>query len=147
DVVCGEVVLNRNERSFEAVGYTAENRVLSDRRTYFPLEPLPFAAEVVYLLVHILLWAIVAALAALLLAAVALPLQLAVQNSSAGVALPWVERRRRQLIRAVPALRSGVIGWLDRWDLASLVCCTVSLGLTCYIAVAQYSAQPHILDA
>lgn len=145
--ICGEVVLDRNNRLFEAISYAPDNQVLSDNRAFFPLEPLPFAAEVVYLLARVLLWAVALAMAALLLSASALPLVLVAQGWSDRFAQPWIERRRGQLARSLPALRQHVAGRLDRWDVVALAFCVVSLAFTCYVALAQFSAQPHILDA
>jgi hypothetical protein len=145
--ICGEVVIDRNNRVFEAISYAAGSRVVSDNRAYFPLEPLPFAAEVVYLLAHVLLWAMALAVAALLLAAAALPLVPVIQDWPAVYALPRILRLREGFATLRLPLMARFAKVLDRWDVAALALCVAALGFTCYIALAQFHAQPHILDA
>jgi Dolichyl-phosphate-mannose-protein mannosyltransferase len=121
--------------------------VVSDNRTYFPLQPLPFAAEVVYLLAHVLLWAMALAVAALLLAAAALPLVPVIQDWPATHAVPPIRRWREQFATLRLPLMARFAKVLDRWDAAALALCVAALSFTCYIALAQFHAQPHILDA
>jgi hypothetical protein len=142
--VCGEMVINRNDRFFEAIAYAAGNRVLSDSRAYFPQRPLPFAAEVVYLLAHVLLWAAVLLVAALLLAAAALPLSLLIQPEGALARAPELCKHPSGRLRA---LKTRLSARLDGCDVAALALSAASLGFTSFIALAQYHAQPHILDA
>lgn len=145
--ICGEVLIDRNNRVFVAISYTDDNQVVSDNRTYFPFQPLPFAAEVVYLLAHVLLWAAALAIAAFFLMAVAFPLVPALESWFAPQALPWLSDLRARLGGAWSSLRARWRKGLDRWDAAAIALCVAALGFTCYIALAQYHAQPHILDA
>ncbi|HEV8192710.1 MAG TPA: glycosyltransferase family 39 protein, partial [Ktedonobacterales bacterium] len=145
--ICGEMVIDRNNRVFEAISYAADNSVVSDNRAYFPLQPLPFAAEVVYLLAHVLLWALTLAVVALLLAAAALPLVLVIQGWCTAYALPWSLPLRERITTSLQPLKMRLNRGIDRWDVAALALCVAALGFTCYTASAQFRAQPHILDA
>lgn len=145
--ICGEVVIDRNNRVFEAISYDADKQVVSDNRTYFPVQPLPFAAEVVYLLAHVLLWALALAIGSLFLVAVALPLVPVIQGWPAPQSLPQLLQARERVATALQPLKTRWNKGIDRWDAAALALCVTALGFTCHIALAQYHAQPHILDA
>ncbi|MGE5335189.1 MAG: hypothetical protein ACM3N4_10850, partial [Nitrososphaerota archaeon] len=68
--ICGEIIINRNDRYVLAHGLTPEGAAVNETRIYFPEEPVPFLAEVLYLLAQVVLWSLVMLLVALALSVV-----------------------------------------------------------------------------
>lgn len=148
--ICGEIIIDRNDRYVLAHDLDANSATSNEQRVYFPESPLPFLAEVVYLLVQVALWSLILLLIALALTGlVALVAGEMRERAQAGVVAvmrsfnEWAPEWR------LPA-RLATIGRRiarDRWDGLALVTVLASLGYTLWVALAQYQAQPHILDA
>jgi Dolichyl-phosphate-mannose-protein mannosyltransferase len=159
DETCGEIIVNRNDRYILAHALASDGAVSDEQRIYFPESPLPFLAEVLYLVAQVALWSL-----ALLLVALALYSGLALYTralpmdlSHTGVAA--VRRRaesasRRLAARLTARLAARLPGWVvtlgrrgDHWDRLALLTLAASLGYVLWVALAQYQGQPHILDA
>ncbi|HEX9069152.1 MAG TPA: hypothetical protein VF807_10320, partial [Ktedonobacterales bacterium] len=128
---CAEITLDRNNRVF-ALLPGATPVADSSAGVFFPRQPWPFFAMVVYDLATAGLWCLaLLALATALTAALAWLVRLARMWRS-------VSRRRLRL----PALHG-----LDGWDLIALALTLGSLLWTAYIARNVLLGYPHILDA
>ena len=150
---CGEIIIDRNDRYVLARDLAADGAASNEQRIYFPENPLPFLAEVGYLLAQVALWSLILLLAALalmgLFALLADPTRQLARQVVAPGALPltWWESvwRARRLPPRLAALGRRIVR--DRWDGLALVTMVASLGYTLWVALAQFQAQPHILDA
>jgi hypothetical protein len=149
-VTCGEIIIDRNDRYVLAHDLDANGAASNEQRIYFPESLLPFLAEVGYLLIQVALWSLILLLVALaltgLVALVAGEMRergragvVAGMRSLSGWKLPW------RLPARVAAIGRRIVR--DRWDGLALVTVLASLGYTLWVALAQYQAQPHILDA
>ena len=65
--LCGEIVIDRNDRYALAHDLAADGTTANERKIYFPESPLPFLAEVFYLLAQVVLWSLVLLVLALAL--------------------------------------------------------------------------------
>ncbi|MGH2515258.1 MAG: glycosyltransferase family 39 protein [Ktedonobacterales bacterium] len=162
---CAQLVFDRNDRYISAESLLSDGSIVDQRQLYFPLQPLPFLAEDSYLLAHVALWSL-----ALLgiLALLHTSLLLALDRASRHVPVyppagfvgapgrrphPKSGRRPRlapSVLSRVQALLSHLPRALrarNRWDVLAALLIAASFIFTCYIAVVQYSAEPHILDA
>ncbi|HEX6543944.1 MAG TPA: glycosyltransferase family 39 protein [Ktedonobacterales bacterium] len=149
---CGEMIINRNDRYVLAHGLTPDGATINEQRIYFPESPLPFLAEVLYLLAQVALWS-----AVLLLIALALYGLFGLAASFAGGtqafpadAISGARRRWRDAVaRRLPERAMRLLHRLarDRWDVLALVTVLASFGYVLWVALAEYQAQPHILDA
>lgn len=156
---CVQLVFDRNDRYISAETLLADGSISDQRQVYFPLQPLPFLAEDVYLVAHVALWslALLGVLAALH-SAVLLALDIISQHSPAyppASDVPPVSRRSApsgtsallSRYRPLAARIPRVIVARNRWDVVTALLVLASFVFTCYIALVQYHAQPHILDA
>lgn len=141
--LCDRITFDRNDRFIRAEAFLPDGSLVSEQQVYFPQQPLPFLAEVIYLLAHVALWSLVLlGILALLHVTV---LVCAAYLSRSVPMFPATEtgRLRAPLARLARLPRIA----RDRWDALSAVIVALSFLFTCYIAVAQYHAEPHILDA
>lgn len=138
---CAQLTINRNDRVVQTTVLLPGGVSAGQSSTFFPVGALPFAAEVAYLLAHVALWSL--AMLGILIAL----------QSALSIAVV-VLRRQMPLFDGQAGAASGRDGsswfWRPRgrdWDRPALVVITCSFLFTCFIALAQYQAQPHILDA
>jgi hypothetical protein len=146
-VPCAELVIDRNNRYVLARTLAPDATPITSRQVYFPVHAVPFLADVSYLLTHVALWS-------LALLAVVVLLQVLIAATLSGMAI-----LRSQLATGTgPELRqfpdSAWLGRLasalrvrDGWDLAAAATLVASMGFTLYVALVQFNALPHILDA
>ena len=142
-VPCGTLSINRNDRYLRASTLLPDGTVVGQAQTFFPTISTPFAAEIVYLLAHVALW-----LLALLVLFIVIQVTLT-------TALTRLRCDTPALVSAdatkAPAGRDSLLSRRLRvrgdWDRLAIVTCVLSFAFTCYIALVQYHAQPHILDA
>jgi hypothetical protein len=151
---CGEIIIDRNDRYVLARDLTADGAASNEQRIFFPESPLPFLAEVGYLLAQVALWSLILLLAALalmgLFALAAAPVQQFARQSmaSGGLRFTWLAAPLRGWLRLPTRLAAlGRRIGSDRWDGLAVVTVLASLGYTLWVALAQFQAQPHILDA
>lgn len=140
-VPCAQVSLNRNDRFIQAAVLLPDGTVARQSQVFFPMIALPFAAEVVYLLAHAALWSL-----ALLAALVGLQCALSLAVVAVKQQMPAFESDPSG------SQSAGGVRWIRRlrardWDRLALAGVAMFFAFTCYIALAQYQAQPHILDA
>lgn len=148
--LCGEIIINRNDRYVLAHGLTPEGAAANESRIYFPEGPVPFLAEVLYLLVQVALWSLVLLLVALTLSVVfalvapgvgRFTREASVRMRSWSAALLG----RMSMPRLAGVLARGKVR--DRWDALALGTVLASFAYVLWVALAQYQGQPHILDA
>lgn len=139
---CGVFTVNRNDRYVRADFVGADGSFATESQIFFPTQPLPFFAENVYLLAHVALWSLV------LLGTLVLLHVLAV------VVVENVGSRRWSLAYCSASAGSGILGkpWSSPfqgrgWNQVAMATVVLSFGFTCYVALVQYHAEPHILDA
>ena len=150
---CGEIVIDRNDRYALGRDLSASGAASNEQRIYFPDSPLPFLAEVFYLLTQIGIWSLILLLLALALTGAYTPAVDALRGRAhdgvvAGMRsfIRWEPFRRvERLPTWVTSLGRRIVR--DRWDGWALATVLASLGYTLWVALAQYQAQPHILDA
>ncbi|HEY1386949.1 MAG TPA: glycosyltransferase family 39 protein [Ktedonobacterales bacterium] len=142
--ICGEIIIDRNDRYVLAHDLASDGSTANEQKLYFPESPLPFLAEVGYLLAQMTLWSLMLLLLALAVFGVLVPFGPVL---AAGVA---------QLPRGVGAMASRVPSRIsaplrrivrDRWDALALLTVLGSFGYVLWVALAEYQGQPHILDA
>lgn len=151
--VCGEIIINRNDRYVLAHALSSTGVASGEQRIYFPESPIPFLAEVFYLLTQVVLWSLVLLL-------VALTLTVAFGLFAVGINAGWPnftlatlsETARewpRDIARRVPARIRAVLCWVarDRWDALALLAVIGSFVYVLWVALAEFQGQPHILDA
>lgn len=142
---CVRISFDRNDRFIRAETFLPNGTLASEQQHYFPQQPLPFLAEVIYLLAHVALWSLVlfGVLALLhvtvLLCAEYLSRHMPIFPASTPEPLSALVVRRARLPR--------IVRGRDRWDVLSALIVMTSFLFTCFIALVQYHAQPHILDA
>lgn len=140
---CGVVTINRNDRYVRAETLGEDGAVVAASQMFFPSQTTPFFAEIVYLLAHVALWSL------------ALLAVLAILHVTAGAVMGWTMRQgatdATSATNGVSARASGRwrIGRFRpyTWDWLALMTILLSFGYICYVALVQYQAQPHILDA
>lgn len=138
--LCTVFSISRNDRYVRADSVGAEGAGETLGQVFFPTEPVSFTAEIAYLLAHIALWSL--ALLALL----------TLVHTLANSALAYVSRRSAAFTGEASRASLGRSTMLGRirphaWDRLAIVTVALSFGFTCYVALVQYQAQPHILDA
>ena len=161
-VPLASLAFDRNDRMLSLQGIGTPGSEFGSSTVYFPMQSGPFAAEVADTLVRVWLWAwvvlgTVAAMSALFVAIYSAGAQLVaitIQHLSRELA-KWRARDRyavmlRDLERAASKLAARLrdsVGKLDGPTAVAggLIC--GSLMFVIYIALAQYHAEPHILDA
>jgi hypothetical protein len=154
--ICAEIVINRNDRYALAHNLAADGSTANERRVYFPESPLPFVAEVLYLMAQVALWSLILLLAALtifggflLLAQIARSLLGAMRTAPAGFLVDTVSGWRAALRQRAPVWMAAPLRLVmrDRWDALALLTVIGSFGYVLWVALAEYQGQPHILDA
>lgn len=152
--------IDRNSRTLALSEFTATGDQETAPTRFFPLRPLPFAAEVGDTLVRVCLWATL-----LLGGAVALALALAYLGR---VSIGTAKRvrsapERNAMLATTPqgtphsAQPSGITArdqpsaqprwWGEAATRAAAGIAAVSFASVLYVALVQYHAEPHILDA
>ena len=146
---CGEIIIDRNDRYVLAHDLAADGAASNEQRIYFPESPLPFVAEVLYLLTQVALWSVILLLLALALTGVLALLAGAARRYEVNGFVGMTSFTWRMPARRLPARADAVFRRVvrDRWDGLALVTVLASFGYTLWVALAQYQAQPHILDA
>ena len=146
---CGEIIIDRNDRYVLAHDLAADGSASNEQRIYFPESPLPFVAEVLYLLTQVALWSLITLLLALAITGAFALLASAARRYDVNdivSAMPFTRWKPMwRLPERVDAIFRRVVR--DRWDGLALVTILASFGYTLWVALAQYQAQPHILDA
>lgn len=139
---CGVFTVNRNDRYARADVMSAQGPVATASQIYFPVQPLPFFAEIAYLLAHVALWSL------------ALLGTLVLLHTITGVALEYAGGRSGARAYGEDGATAGFLAkaWSLRfqgrlWNRVAMVTVALSFGFTCYVALVQYHAEPHILDA
>lgn len=158
--VCGEIVINRNDRYVMARDLTASGASQNERRIYFPDSPWPFVAEVLYLLAQVIVWSLTLLLLALALQGMISLLAPVVTSPSSllgagrgrlpfAASLARVPQRAKTVMERLPGALISMAGRLvhDRWDGLALLTVLGSFVYVLWVALAQYQGQPHILDA
>ncbi|HLJ80058.1 MAG TPA: glycosyltransferase family 39 protein, partial [Ktedonobacterales bacterium] len=164
---CAQLVFDRNDRYISADTLLASGSISDQRQVYFPLQPLPFLAEDIYLIAHVALWSLaLLGILAVLHGVVLLALDSASRHSPAypPTSVPPASRQPVPSLsvgasdgRPPPILPSRfqllaarlhrMVASRNRWDVLTALLVLASFVFTCYIALVQYHAQPHILDA
>ncbi|PWT71269.1 MAG: hypothetical protein C5B60_11125 [Chloroflexi bacterium] len=173
---CGMIQIDRNDRFIQVQSLLPDGAVSATQRAFFPYTALPFVADVANVLIHTLIWSLLllGLLAVLQAAILALPalltelelsttsrlggplLRLAtttrdtLQSTMCATARWWRERCLEPLVRLSDRARNRIHAvWPsgDRWDLAALAMTLAACGFTVWIALVEYHAEPHILDA
>ena len=145
--LCAEVIADRNDRYLLFHTLDANGLTVDEQRVYFPTQPGPFWGEIAYLLAHIVLWAL------FLLGALAGGL-LVLRAGLLVLSVPMCRLRVGQVAAlSAHGWRTGLLELLSRragggiWEaLAGLTALGALIGAVA-IALAQYHAAPHILDA
>lgn len=149
---CGAIQVDRNDRFVQVQEYLANGDPGVSQRVFFPRDALPFIADVANLLIRVMIWS-------LLFLGLLMLLHLALQALSLGLVGRNLTRAvTAQLSRRLADLGEGMRGrWKrvrallslthDRWDLAAAAVVLAACVYTCWIALAEYHAEPHILDA
>jgi hypothetical protein len=144
ETICGEIIINRNDRYVLAHDLASDGSTANEQKIYFPESPLPFLAEVGYLLAQVALWSLALLLVALLIFGVLVPfgpmLAAAVAQFPRGVGTV-----ARRVPARVPAPLRRIVR--DRWDALALLTVLGSFVYVLWVALAEYQGQPHILDA
>lgn len=149
---CGLITIDRNNRSIQAQTFLPNGAVAVTQKVYFPTQPIPFIADVVNLLLHVAIWAWL-----LLGVCVLLQTALVALWSVWEIWDIWPARTRIEVPTVVRRLwRSSCLLWRrlcvalpvrDQWDVAAGAIVLAAFAFTIWIALAEYQAQPHILDA
>lgn len=145
---CARVVFNRNDRYIRVDSLLSSGSVAQQRQLYFPTQPLPFLAEDVYLVAHIALWSlallgILALLHTMLLVALARASRQLPAFPAQSPPRPSAWARYVSFVSRVP----GSFSRRNHWDILTAAIVFASFLFTCFIALVQYHAEPHILDA
>lgn len=153
------LTLDRNNRVLELTGASAQ-----PESAYFPMQPLPFLAEVMDSLLRVAIWAwvvlaLMLALSGVLVAARHLAHGWGVDSEMYSALSRWGQLRARQNIISIHAILGGIspnvqrakwarvirrASWADRLALGML---GVAFGFALFVTLAQYHGEPHILDA
>jgi 4-amino-4-deoxy-L-arabinose transferase-like glycosyltransferase len=156
---CAQLDVNRNERAVTVEALGADGSVLSQAHDYFPTQAQPFAAGVVYLIARVALWSlallglivVVGCFVFVSLRAVTPevarfppPAHASAAPSPTAPVPDWGAGGQHGLARLRAWLRAR--RW-DRWDAVAATVAFASLVGTCWVALVQFQAAPHILDA
>jgi Dolichyl-phosphate-mannose-protein mannosyltransferase len=148
EIICGEIIIDRNDRYVLAHDLAADGSTANEQKIYFPESPLPFLAEVGYLLAQVALWSLALLLLALAVFGVLVPfgplLAAAVAQLPRGVGAMARSASARMPAQIRAPLRRIV---RDRWDALALLTVLGSFSYVLWVALAEYQGQPHILDA
>ncbi len=142
--ICGEIIIDRNDRYVLAHNLASDGSTANEQKIYFPESPLPFLAEVAYLLAQVALWSLMLLLVALVIFGVLVPFGPLLAAGVARLPRGFGTIARRAPARMTAPLRRFV---RDRWDALALLTGLGSFGYVLWVALAQYQGQPHILDA
>jgi hypothetical protein len=144
ETICGEIIIDRNDRYVLAHDLASDGSTANEQKLYFPESPLPFLAEVGYLLAQVALWSLALLLVALVVFGVLVPFGPMLADG-----LAQLPRGAEAVARRVPARVSAPLRRVvrDRWDALALLTVLGSFGYVLWVALAQYQGQPHILDA
>jgi hypothetical protein len=146
--ICGEIIIDRNDRYVLARDLASDGSTANEQKIYFPESPLPFLAEVGYLLAQVALWSLTLLLLALAVFGVLVPfgplLAVGVAQLSRGIGAMARSVSARVPARIRTPLRRIV---RDRWDALAILTVLGSFGYVLWVALAEYQGQPHILDA
>ena len=156
------LVVDRNDRYFEVTRSLAGRTDQSLGRTFFPTDPIPFAAMVLDFLIRTALWAIV-------ILVVVSTIEIGIGAATLGqlLARMWAERRAelscggilpthsRRMLFQMPQRLACAQGRLSRgWQRLTsaihplgLLTLVASFAFVLWIALVQYHAQAHIYDA
>lgn len=146
--ICGEIIIDRNDRYVLAHDLASDGSTANEQKIYFPESPLPFLAEIGYLLAQVALWSLALLLLALVIFGVLVPygplLAAVVAQLPRGVGA-----MTRGVSTRVPARISAPLRRIfrDQWDALALLTVLGSFGYVLWVALAEYQGQPHILDA
>ncbi|HKW23998.1 MAG TPA: glycosyltransferase family 39 protein, partial [Ktedonobacterales bacterium] len=148
EIICGEIIIDRNDRYVLAHDLAADGSTANEQKIYFPESPLPFLAEVGYLLAQVALWSLALLLLALVVFGALVPfgplLAAGVAQLPSGAGAVARSMATRLPARVIAPLRRIV---RDRWDALALLTVLGSFGYVLWVALAEYQGQPHILDA
>ncbi|MGO8949233.1 MAG: hypothetical protein ACLQUY_16610 [Ktedonobacterales bacterium] len=168
DNECGTIEVDRNDRFVQVQSLLADGSPGATQKVFFPHDPLPFVAEVAYLLIQTMIWStlLLGLLVLLHAALLVVPAKLAetgqatatrvkwqpsARASSNGGAVSWWRTRSLQLLRwphgTVRRLTGTMRRYGDGWDLVAAALTLAAGGFTVWIALVEYHAEPHILDA
>jgi hypothetical protein len=172
DAPVATVFLDRNDRALSLFGLALTP---GNATTFFPEQPLPFAGEVADILTRVAIWAVLLLGGTTALSFAAIPLAIAAarirpatgaRRAPAEVTAPaqadplGIAYARRDAARVIPAVRL-IVRQTRRLlphrgtpspsphpaDLLVAGTLLGSFAFVIYIALAQYHAMPHILDA
>ncbi|MBE3565452.1 MAG: glycosyltransferase family 39 protein [Thermogemmatispora sp.] len=165
-----QITLDRNDRSLSLIWLTPElssqegtGSAQSMRSVFFPLDAVPFGAEVVDTLVRSLLWATALLLLLTLITSALTSIgslvgqrlvaarRLATSHANQEGAGCARARQRSWWTACGQRVPDFLIGWWQRLTTAlhplALLALIASLGYTLWIARVEYNGQPHIYDA
>ena len=137
---CGTIEVDRNDRFVQVQSLRADGSAGMTQKVYFPHDALPFFAEVIYLLIRTLIWSLLLLGLLVLLHVALLKLPGTLGRMSSGEA-------SRRLRAAVRKWTGEVARYVDAWDLVAAAVSIVAGAFTVWIALVEYHAEPHILDA
>jgi len=144
------ITLDRNDR-FIAVTRTSDQVTLAS--TFFPTDPLPFAAMVIDFLLKNFIWAIVLLLVITLgESTIALLIGIRTLTVAADSLANSLRNTAQRFLHTINAARAKMIQckrfknifYLHPFAFVALI---VSFIYTCWIALYEYRAEPHIFDA
>ncbi|HEX6819416.1 MAG TPA: glycosyltransferase family 39 protein [Ktedonobacterales bacterium] len=151
---CADLEIDRNDRfiQVQAPGVDTTSAPASNsQRAFFPTQPLPFLAEVLYVLFEIGIWSLVvfglATFWAVSLAGFAAGMADIGKQALTEIA-GELRKACTQLTARIPRLPeqvSRVPG--DRWDALAATVVLASCIWTLYVSRVLFAGQPHILDA
>jgi hypothetical protein len=170
---CSTIQIDRNNRFVQVQSLLPDGTTGATQKAFFPYTALPFVADVANVLIHTLIWSLLllGLLAILQVAVLALPAVLAESEPSLtsrqarrpatsawhaihSITEPTVRRWQERCLERRRRLNAWVTkriytAWFsgDRWDLAALAVTLAACSFTVWIALAEYHAEPHILDA
>jgi hypothetical protein len=137
------IMLDRNDRKI-AISRSGPSN--SPTQTFFPLDPLPFAAMVLDFLVRTVLWAVIVLLMVLAGEMLLVPIREVWQRLIAGARLESGDGdgKKEQSKEQAKWYDRSVLRTLHPVALLALVASCVYVS---WIAAVQYQAEPHIYDA
>jgi hypothetical protein len=173
---CSTIQIDRNDRFVQVQSLLPDGTTSATQKAFFPFTALPFVADVANVLIHTLIWSLVSLglLVVLQAAVLALPAVLTeaepfptsrpegparrlatttgdtLQSITGAITRWWREQCLEPLLRLNTWARKRIHAvWFsgDRWDLAALALTLAACGFTVWIALVEYHAEPHILDA
>jgi Dolichyl-phosphate-mannose-protein mannosyltransferase len=169
---CGTIQIDRNDRFVQVQSLLPDGTTGATQKAFFPYTALPFVADVANVMIHTLIWSLLllGLLAVLQVAILALPAVLtgsepsptqparrlattgwhAIRSITEPTARWWREQCLEPRRRLNAWVRKRIhAAWFssDRWDLTALAVTLAACGFTVWIALVEYHAEPHILDA